>query len=279
MRFQNKVALITGGNFGIGRGIANKFADEGATVAIVARNKDRADIVVEEITQRGSTAVFYRADVSDERSVMDMIDAVINRFEKINIVVNNAGCGSQHCGIEPEDTPGSRWAFFRGANLDSNYFVTAHALPHLAKNPGSAVVNISSTGTFHGNWGLYGVAKTGVEGMTRSFAAEAAPYGIRVNCISPGWIETSPEETAAAQGDGNGEWTMPPSLFNRMGTPQEIANTAAFLASDEASFITGQTLVVDGGMMITDYPSISSLESVGHRIYSHSNKFGKNQDT
>ena len=96
MRFQNKVALITGGNFGIGRGIANKFADEGATVAIVARNKDRADIVVEEITQRGSTAVFYRADVSDERSVMDMIDAVINRFEKINIVVNNAGCGSQH---------------------------------------------------------------------------------------------------------------------------------------------------------------------------------------
>jgi NAD(P)-dependent dehydrogenase (short-subunit alcohol dehydrogenase family) len=140
----------------------------------------------------------------------------------------------------------------------------------LIKGAGNAIVNISSTATFHGNWGLYGVAKTGVDGMTRSFAAELAPYGIRVNAISPGWIETSPAETAAAQGGTGGEWEMPPSLLNRMGTPQEIANTAAFLASDEASFITGQTLVVDGGLMIMDYPSRPSLEIVGHRVYSHS---------
>ena len=106
--------------------------------------------------------------------------------------------------------------------------------------------------------------------MTRSFAAEAAPYGIRVNAISPGWIETSPEETAAAQGSETGEWEMPPSLLNRMGTPDEIASTAAFLASDEASFITGQTLVVDGGLMILDYPSRPSLKTVGHRVFSHS---------
>ncbi len=93
-----------------------------------------------------------------------------------------------------------------------------------------------------------------------------------MNGISPGWIETSPEETAAAQGDGGG-WDMAPSLFDRMGTPEEIANTAAFLASDEASFITGQTLIVDGGLMIMDYPSIASLESVGHRVFSHSGRF------
>ncbi len=108
--------------------------------------------------------------------------------------------------------------------------------------------------------------------MTRSFAAEAVPYGIRVNGISLGWIETSPEETAAAQGGGGG-WAMPPSLLDRMGTPEEIANTAAFLASDEASFITGQTLIVDGGLMIMDYPSLASLESVGHRVFSHSGRF------
>ncbi len=95
---------------------------------------------------------------------------------------------------------------------------------------------------------------------------------LRVNGISPGWIETSPEETAAAQG-GDGGWAMAPSLLNRMGTPDEIANTAAFLASEEASFITGQTLIVDGGMMIMDYPSIASLDSVGHRVFSHSGKF------
>ena len=188
MRFENKVALVTGGNFGIGRGIAHKFAAEGARIAIVARNEERANHVVKELTDLGHTATFFKA---------------------------------------------------------------------------------SSTATFHGNWGLYGVAKIGVEGMTRSFAAELAPYGIRVNAISPGWIETSPDETAAAQGD-SGAWEMPPSLLDRMGTPEEIANTAAFLASDEASFITGQTLVVDGGLMILDYPSRSSLETVGHRVFSHS---------
>lgn len=270
MRFEKKVVLVTGGNFGIGRGIAQRFADEGAVVAIVARNEQRANAVVAELEERGHQCAFFKADVSDETTVIAMIDAVIARFGGLDIVVNNAGCGSQHCGITEQDGPGERWKFFRGANLDSNYYVTAHALPHLAKNRGSAVVNISSTATFHGNWGLYGVAKTGVDAMTRSFAAEAAPYGIRVNAISPGWIETSPEETAAARGNDGDEWQMPPSLLDRMGTPDEIASTAAFLASDEASFITGQTLVVDGGLMIVDYPSRPSLDTVGHRVFSHS---------
>ncbi|MFT5115989.1 MAG: NAD(P)-dependent dehydrogenase (short-subunit alcohol dehydrogenase family), partial [Parasphingorhabdus sp.] len=176
------------------------------------------------------------------------------------------------------DPPGKRWEIYRKANLDSTYFVSAHALPHLAKNSGSTMINISSTGTFHGNWGLYGVAKAGVDGMTRSFAAEAAPYGIRVNAISPGWIETSPEETAAAAGNDGGAWGMPPSLLDRMGTPEEIAATVAFLASAESSFITGQTLVVDGGLMITDYPSMPSLEQVGHRVFSHSAGHSENRE-
>ena len=198
---------------------------------------------------------------------------ITNIFGKLNIVVNNAGCGSQHCGVKPNDPPSLRWEILRSANLDSNFFVSAHSLPYLAKNKDSAIVNISSTATFHGNWGLYGAAKTGVEGMTRSFAVEGSTYGIRVNCISPGWIETSPEQTAAAQGSNNGEWEMPPSLFERMGTTEEIANTAAFLASNEASFITGQTIVVDGGFTMIDYPSRNSLKSVGHRIFSHSNRY------
>lgn len=270
MRFANKVVLVTGGNFGIGRGIVHKFASEGASVAIVARNEDRARQVLSELDELGYEGAFFKADVSDEKAVIAMIDAVIERFGRLDILVNNAGCGSQHCGIERDTLPGKRWEIFRAANLDSNYYVTSHALPHLIEGDESAIVNVSSTATFHGNWGLYGVAKTGVDGMTRSFAAELAPYRIRVNAISPGWIETSPEETAAAQGDSGGEWDMPPSLLNRMGTPEEIANTAAFLASNEASFITGQTLVVDGGLMIMDYPSRPSLDLVGHRVFSHS---------
>jgi NAD(P)-dependent dehydrogenase (short-subunit alcohol dehydrogenase family) len=273
MKFENKVTLVTGGNFGIGYGIAKKFAEEGSEIAIVARNEKRAKNVIKDLENQGFVAKFFKTDVSKEEDVKKMIKEVLNVFGKINIVVNNAGCGSQHCGVQPNDPPSLRWEILRSANLDSNFFVSAHSLPYLAKNKDSAIVNISSTATFHGNWGLYGAAKTGVEGMTRSFAVEGSTYGIRVNCISPGWIETSPEQTAAAQGSNNGEWEMPPSLFERMGTTEEIANTAAFLASNEASFITGQTIVVDGGFTMIDYPSRNSLKSVGHRIFSHSNRY------
>ena len=273
MKFENKVTLVTGGNFGIGYGIAKKFAEEGSEIAIVARNEERAKNVIKDLENQGFVAKFFKTDVSKEEDVKKMIKEVLNVFGKLNIVVNNAGCGSQHCGVKPNAPPSLRWEVLRSANLDSNFFVSAHSLPYLAKNKDSAIVNISSTATFHGNWGLYGAAKTGVEGMTRSFAVEASTYGIRVNCISPGWIETSPEQTAAAQGSNNGEWEMPPSLFERMGTTEEIANTAAFLASNEASFITGQTIVVDGGFTMIDYPSRNSLKSVGHRIFSHSNRY------
>jgi NAD(P)-dependent dehydrogenase (short-subunit alcohol dehydrogenase family) len=273
MKFENKVTLVTGGNFGIGYGIAKKFAEEGSEIAIVARNEERAKNVIKDLENQGFVAKFFKTDVSKEEDVKKMIKEVLNVFGKLNIVVNNAGCGSQHCGVKPNDPPSLRWEILRSANLDSNFFVSAHSLPYLAKNKDSAIVNISSTATFHGNWGLYGAAKTGVEGMTRSFAVEGSTYGIRVNCISPGWIETSPEQTAAAQGSNNGEWEMPPSLFERMGTTEEIANTAAFLASNEASFITGQTIVVDGGFTMIDYPSRNSLKSVGHRIFSHSNRY------
>ncbi len=276
MRFAEKVAIVTGGNSGIGRGIAKRFASEGALVVIVARNEERGAKVVEEIAEADGKSFFLKADISDDGIVIAMIEEVIKRFGRLDIVVNNAGVGSQLCGIEPEDPPGARWELFRKMNLDSTYFVSAHALPYLAKNAGSTIINISSTATFHGNWGLYGVAKTGVDGMTRSFAAEAAPYGIRVNAISPGWIETSQEQTAAAAGNDGGNWDLPPSLLNRMGTPEEIAATAAFLASGESSFITGQTLVVDGGLMIMDYPSMPSLEKVGHRVFSHSAGINKN---
>jgi len=270
MRFENKVALVTGGNYGIGRSIALQLSQEGARVAIVARNADRGERVVAEISEPGGEAEFFGAELSEETEVIDMIDAVVERFGRLDVVVNNAGCGSQNCGIEADEPPGPRWRFFRGANLDSTYYVSAHALPHLGASEGGAIVNISSTATLHGNWGLYGVAKSGVEALTRSFAAEAAPLGIRVNCISPGWIATGEEADLAAAGSEDGSWALPPSLLNRMGSTGEIATVAAFLASDEASFVTGQTLVVDGGLTIIDYPSLPTLEQVGHRLYSRS---------
>ena len=132
MKFQNRVALVTGGNFGIGRGISHRFAAEGATVAVVARNEERANVVVKELADLGHTAAFFKADVSGEEAVKSMIEAVVERFGRLDIVVNNAGCGSQHCGVEPDTPPGERWEFFRGANLDSNYYVTSLAIPAMS---------------------------------------------------------------------------------------------------------------------------------------------------
>jgi len=158
MRFQNKVVLVTGGYFGICRGIAHRFASEGAKVAIVERNEERANDVVRELTDQDSVAVFFKADVSSEDAVKDMIHAVVEQFGRLDVVVNNAGCGSQHCGINPEDPPWLRWEIFRGPNLDSNYFCQRPCSAASGKNRGSTIVNISSTSVFHGNWGLYGAA-------------------------------------------------------------------------------------------------------------------------
>ncbi|MER9169192.1 SDR family oxidoreductase [Mesorhizobium australicum] len=116
---------------------------------------------------------------------------------------------------------------------------------------------------------MYGVAKAGVEALTRSLAIEGAPFGIRANCVSPGWIGTElDEKVPASSTNSSGEWEVPPGVFNRMGTPSEIAAAVAFLASEEASFITGQTLVVDGGLSILDYTSLSLLKTRGPALFS-----------
>lgn len=270
MRFQNKVVLVTGGNSGIGRGIVHRFVREGATVALVGRDADRGAQVEAEVSNLSGQVAFFAADLSSESVVVDMLARVVERFGRVDVVVNNAGIGSRRSGIEAGDPPGLRWDRLRGSNLDAAYFVSSHALPLLSAVEGGAIVNISSTATWHGNWGLYGIAKAGIEALTRSFAAEAAPHGIRVNCVSPGWIATEEDENISATGTEDGHWKLPPSLFNRMGTPEEIAAAVNFLASSEASFITGQTIIVDGGLVTIDYPSIPMLDHVGHRLYSRS---------
>ncbi len=265
---QGKVALITGGNSGIGRGIVHRFVRAGATVAFVGRNQEKGDAVLAEVHELGGQGAFFAVDLADESAVIKLVDDVSNRFDRLDVVVNNAGIGSRRGGIEKSDSPGMRWQKLRGPNLDSTYFVSAYTLHLLERSGGGAIVNISSTATLHGNWGLYGVAKAAVEALTRSFAVEGAPHGIRVNCVSPGWIATKEDEELSAAGTADGEWAMPPSLFNRMGTPAEIAAAVLFLASDNASFVTGQTLIVDGGLTITDYPSIPLLSEVGDRLRS-----------
>jgi NAD(P)-dependent dehydrogenase (short-subunit alcohol dehydrogenase family) len=260
-----KTVLVTGGTSGIGRGIAHRFAREGFAVAIAGRDPAKGETTRAEIEALSAPCLFVQADLGVETEAAGVIAAVKDRFGRLDVLVNNAGVGGRRSGVEADDLPGERWDKLRGPNLDAPYFTAAYAMPLLAEAKG-AIVNISSTATLDGNWGLYCVAKAGVEGLTRMLAAEGAPFGVRCNGVSPGWIETDPAMAKAVSG-GTGAWELPPSLLNRMGTPDEIAAAVVFLASSEASFITGQTLIVDGGYAVLDYPSRPLLEKVGHRLF------------
>lgn len=258
MRMKGKVVLVTGGNSGIGRGIVREMGREGAATAIVGRDAAKGADACAEMNSIGVDAAFFRADISVEAEAAAMVEAVRQRFGRIDVVVNNAGFGARRARIAPGDPPGARFEHMIGANLKGAYYVAAYAMPALRDSGRGAIVNISSTATFHGNWGSYGVAKAGLEALTRAQAAEGAPYGIRANAVSPGWIKTEVTEGTAAE-----DWEKQASLLGRMGTPAEIARAVLFLASDEASFITGQVLVVDGGLVVTDYPSLPFLEAAG----------------
>jgi NAD(P)-dependent dehydrogenase (short-subunit alcohol dehydrogenase family) len=265
-RFAGRTVMVTGGNSGIGRGIVHRFAAEGARVALVGRDPGKGRAVEAEVQGQGGEARFFACDLTREAEVEVLLRAV-ESFGALSIVVNNAGLGGRRTPISKGDGPGERWEKFRRPNLDATLYVSAHALPVIARAGGGAIVNISSTATLHGNWGYYCVAKAAVEALTRSLAVEAAPHGIRVNAVSPGWISIDMDAVQHASGSADGAWKLPPSLLDRMGSPSEIAAAVAFLASDDASFITGQTLIVDGGLAVTDYSSLELLRRRGWALF------------
>jgi NAD(P)-dependent dehydrogenase (short-subunit alcohol dehydrogenase family) len=259
MTFKNHTVLVTGGNSGIGKAIALRAAAEGARLAICGRDPDKGAVTLAELRANGADAEFFQTNVADEAQAKALIAAVLARFGKLDVLVNNAGAGARRSGIQSSDSPGERWRKILGPNLEGAYYMGAYALPALKAAGGGAIVNISSTATFHGNWGTYGVAKAGLEALTRSLAVEGAPHRVRANSVSPGWIKTDVTKNATATED----WEKAASLLGRMGQPDEIARAVMFLASDDASFVTGATLIVDGGLTITDYPSLPFLDGVG----------------
>jgi NAD(P)-dependent dehydrogenase (short-subunit alcohol dehydrogenase family) len=247
---QGKIALVTGGNSGIGRAIALEFAREGAELILVARDQAKGEDTCRAIGEIGGKSEFHSVELSDHVAVEALMKDVDAKHGRLHALVNCAGGGEAKQNVPAGSSLIERWNGMSGGNFLSAYLVTGYAIPIMQKTGGS-IVNITSTATLHANYWLYGAMKAGLDGLTRSMAGEYAAHGIRANAIGPGWIKTEgnapdPGNTAAA------EWEKTTSLFGRMGSTDEIAAATLFLASDRASFITGQTLYVDGGLTIVD---------------------------
>ena len=243
-RLDNKTAVITGGTSGIGEATAILFAREGANVAVVGRSEEKGNAIVADIISAGGKAIFVKCDVSKEEDAKNMADQVINEFGQIDILFNNAGVvefGKVH------DTEEKSWNKIIDINLKGVYLCSKYVIPHMQKLKKGSIINTASIAGVVGfrNTAAYCASKGGVENLTYNMALDYAPDGIRVNHICPGVIRTPMTENA--MGEEGLKQMIDSHPLGRLGTPEDVANAALFLASDESSFITGEDIIVDGG--------------------------------
>jgi len=240
-----KSALVTGASRGIGAAIALELAARGAAVAVnYAGNATAAQKVVTAIEEAGGTAVALQADVCDRQACGDLVDAVVKRFGTLDVLVNNAGITRDGLLVRMSDDD---WDAVIATNLTGAFTLTRAAAKVMMKARSGSIVNISSVVGIVGNAGQanYASAKAGLIGLTKSVARELAPRSVRVNAVAPGFIET---DMTAALADSVREAALAQIAMRRFGSPADVAAAVAFLASDEARYITGQVLAVDGGM-------------------------------
>ena len=247
MLLDGKVALVTGASRGIGRAIALKLAAEGAKVAInYAGNTAKAEEVKTEIEKNGGEAILVQADVADSAAVETMVNTVVEKFGQIDILVNNAGITRDGLMMRMKDED---FDAVINTNLKGVFYCTKLVSKLMMKKRSGRIINMASVVGLMGNAGQtnYAAAKAGVIGFSKSAAKELAARGITVNMVAPGFIDT---DMTAAMTDKAKEMTLTGIPLNRMGTPEDVANAVAFLVSDNASYITGQVINVDGGMVM-----------------------------
>jgi len=247
MRVANKVALITGGAHGMGEAMVRLFAREGATVVVADILEAEGRALVADIVAGGGDALFVKLDVADEAQWEAVIAEVTDRFERIDILVNNAGIS----GAVPDRLSTEHYDRLMAVNARGTFLGVKHAIPELRKAGGGAIVNVSSVSGLVGQTFVhmgYNAAKAAIHVLTKAAAVQFAIHGIRVNSVHPGYMP--PMRTSVSTADPAQRAAMMQAVpMGRTGRPEEVAYAVLFLASDEASYITGTELVVDGGLL------------------------------
>jgi glucose 1-dehydrogenase len=240
MRFFNKVCLVSGAGSGIGKAVAKQFAVEGGKVGVVDLNEEHGNQTVQEIKSAKGEAIFVKCDVGNSADVQATVKAALQRWQEINVVVNNAAMMTFQPVLE---LPDDEWDKVLNVNLRSVFFFCKYSVPHMP--PGSAIVNISSVHAHETTKNVvpYASSKGGVEAFTRGFSEELASKKIRINCVAPGAVDTpmlwnNPNIKSGVE-----------KITGAIGKPNDIAAAVCFLAAPEARFIHGTTLIVDGGRL------------------------------
>lgn len=235
-----KTVIITGAANGIGRCIAETFAAASYNIVLADIDKKNGELFEEKIRKNGASAYFLPTDISKPEDIQNLVNKTIARFGKINILINNAGISRSS---SPYLLTVDEWDFVLNTNLRAIFLLTREVAKIMRENGGGSVVNIASTRAFQSEpgWEAYAASKGGIVALTHAMAASFATDRIRVNCISPGWIETG-DYSLLSEADHNQHFA------GRVGKPEDIAGACMFLTDENNSFITGTNIVIDGGM-------------------------------
>jgi 3-oxoacyl-[acyl-carrier protein] reductase len=246
MSLSGRVALVTGASQGIGRACALKLAQSGATLAVAARSQEKLQELVGEISSAGGSAAAFVVDVSDEEQIKTTFKNTIAQFGKIDILVNNAGITRDQLLMRMKRAD---WDAVLNTNLTSAYLCTQQAISSMLKQRWGRIINVTSVFGQTGQAGQanYAASKAGLIGLTMAIAREVGSRNITCNAVAPGFIETA---MTSGLGDEFKQNAMKMIPLGRVGTPEEVASAVAFLASDEAAYITGHVLNINGGMLM-----------------------------
>ena len=253
MRLEGMIAVVTGAGRGIGRACAKRFAAEGAAVVIGDVDDEGGAKVAAEIESDGGRATFTRCDVSDPAQATALVQTAVDTFGGLDVCLNNAGIIPIE-GSDILETSEAEWDRVVGVNLRGVFLVSQAAAREMVKKESGSIINLASVTALMaiGNQAAYVASKAGVNGLTKSMAVGLAHRGVRVNAIGPGSIETDLAAVVISDADSLAR-VMARTPLHRMGQPEDIAGTALFLASDDSSYITGQTIYVDGGRLALNH--------------------------